>query len=240
VIPTQKDEFYAVFNAIENRVMGSLKQNLQSGYPGIPFANGEFDFKEQRAPLDLPEYWLCDSMDGAIQYMQHLPGWTINLVLVRNGTAHFAAIYDPLAKEMFWAQEGQGAYLNDQPIHINKKTELWLMLATFDHPPFPKKFPGLNAKIGKSVENLLEQFGTVRNYGPHGLQLAHIAAGRIDVFYQEGLDTYNWLAGLLIAKEGGAEISTNDGSGWSWGAESLFVAPAGVVDRFLNGDGGNE
>jgi myo-inositol-1(or 4)-monophosphatase len=232
-IPQDRESLLVQFNAIEEKCLALLKASLAADFPETPWSGEEFDYREQQQPLDLPEYWLCDSMDGAIQYMQHLPGWTINLVLVRNGRPHFAAIYDPLAQEMFWAIEGAGAYLNDAPIKPSGKTDLSIMLAVFEYALPYTKVPGLNQKIGAAVGDLLDHFGVVRNYGPHGLQLAYIGAGRIDAFYQQGLDTYNWLGGILIAKEAGAEILTTDARPWTWGEDSLMVAAPGIAGKFL-------
>ncbi|MDJ1485007.1 inositol monophosphatase family protein [Cytophagaceae bacterium YF14B1] len=234
-IPQDQEELMSQFQEIDKKCLVMLQDALNLMYLEIPWAeDSEFDFEQQKQPLDLPEFWLCDSMDGAVQYMRHLPGWTINLVLVREGRPYLAVIYDPMQQEMYWAKEGEGAYLNGKPLQVKAKSELWLMLSVFEHPALSKSVTGLNHRIGASVEELLDQFGTVRNYGPHGLQLAWLGAGRIDVFCQEGLDTYNCLPGILIAKEAGAQISTTDGRDWTWGADSLFVAAPGVLERFLN------
>jgi myo-inositol-1(or 4)-monophosphatase len=232
-IPKDRNGFSIAFDEIEQICLSSLKASLGGRFPEIPWAEGELDFRQQESPLPIPEYWLCDSVDGVVQYLQHLPGWTINLVLVRDGHPNFAAIYDPLQGELYWAKEGSGAYLNDTPLKPAWKTETRLMLAAFAHPPLSGKILGLHRRIGVSVEALLDYFGAVRNYGPNALQIASVGAGRIDVFCQEGLDTYNWLPGILIAKEAGAQISTTDGRPWTWGEGSLFVAAPGVLDRFL-------
>jgi myo-inositol-1(or 4)-monophosphatase len=232
-IPEDRETFAVLFNDLEQRCLSSLKTSLHTRFPYTPWIEGEFDFEAQKCSQRTTEYWLCDSMDGAVQYLQHLPGWTINLVLVRDGNPYFAAIYDPLQQEMYWAKHGAGAYLNDARMNVAAKTDPWLMLVAFDHPPFSKKVAGLNQRIGESVQNLLDHFGAVRNYGPHGLQIASVGAGRVDVFCQEGLDTYNWLAGILIAKEAGAQISTVDGRAWTWGESSLFVAAHGVQNAYL-------
>jgi len=77
------------------------------------------------------------------------------------------------------------AYLNNTLIKILPKPYSRFMLATFEHPSSQEKISGLNERIGKSVKSLLDQFAIVRNYGPHGLQLASIAAGRIDIFVRK-------------------------------------------------------
>lgn len=91
-IPWDKASLSVQFDAIEQQCLAMLKSSLAAGFPDTPWRGDEFDYADQRQPLALPEYRLCDSMDGALQYMQHLPGWTINLVLVRNGHPHFAVI----------------------------------------------------------------------------------------------------------------------------------------------------
>lgn len=84
---------------------------------------------------------------------------------------------------MFWAKEGYGAFLNDKPIEPSSKTSLGDMVAVFEYTHHYTKTEGLYQKIGTSVGDLLENFGVVRNYGPHGLQLAYVGAGRIDLFH---------------------------------------------------------
>jgi len=232
-IPEDAVTFAALFSAIEQKSIALLKSGLATEFPGIPWIEDEFDINGQKYGSSMPEYWLFDSMDGAVQYLQHLPGWAFNLVLVRDGKPYFAAVYNPLGDEMFWALEGGGAFLNNVPIHPSKKTDNSLMLATFNHPPYQNKFEGLNKAIGKSLEKLLSTFGAVRNYGPLGLMLCSLAAGRIDIYYQFGLDTYNWLAGILIAKEAGALVLNAEGADWVWGDESLLVSAQPLPASFF-------
>lgn len=235
-VPQTRDELLSQLQTIDERCLASLKADLSPTFADTPWLIGdEFDSAGQKKPLDWPQYWLCDAMDGAIQYLQHLPGWSINLVLIRAGSPYLSVIYAPLEGELFWAGEGAGAFLNDSPIKPSTKTDYRVMLATFDygHVDEADPTPDLNQQIGESVTTLLNQFGIVRNYGPHGLQLAWVGAGRIDLFYQRGLDTFNWLAGLLIAKEAGADILTTDGLPWTWGENSLLVAAPGIAQPFL-------
>lgn len=231
-IPTNKEQFFRELEAIDERCMAVLKTGLASEFPDTPWNTiDEFDSDGQKQPLPLPKYWICDSMDGAIQYLQHIPGWTINLALIRNGELYFSVIYDPLSNEMFWAQKESGAFMNGQPIQPLAKTDPDIMLAVFEHGHQEPAIPGFNQKHGTVVTDLLNKFGVVRNYGPHGLQLAYVGAGRIDVFHQLGLDTFNWLAGILIAREAGANILNAEGDIWKWGDESLVVSASGATIR---------
>ncbi|OMQ13022.1 inositol monophosphatase family protein [[Flexibacter] sp. ATCC 35103] len=233
-IPQTMDELLKQLEDIDTLCLTSLKEDLSTEFPNTPWHIGdEFDTNSQRNPAEIEEYWLCDAMDGAIQYLQHIAGWTINLVLIRNGKPFFAVIYDPLANEMFWAQDGKGAFMNGESLKISRKTDPAVMLAVFEYGHQDKSNNNLNEKIGATVTKLLGNFGIVRNYGPHGLQLAYVGAGRIDLFVQEDIDTYNWIAGLLIAKEAGAEILTTTGNSWKWGSESLLVAQKNITEKYL-------
>ncbi|WP_343609197.1 inositol monophosphatase family protein [Chryseobacterium oranimense] len=233
-IPQTMDELLEKLDDIDTLCLTSLKQDLLIEFPDTPWHIGdEFDTDSQRKPASQDEYWLCDAMDGAIQYLQHIAGWTINLVLIRGGKPVFSVIYDPLASEMFWAIDGEGAFMNGKMIRVSQKNDLSVMLAVFDYGHQDKSDNDLNEKIGATVTKLIDNFGIVRNYGPHGLQLAYVGAGRIDLFIQEDMDTYNWIAGLLIAKESGAELLTTTGEMWKWGSESLLVASKRTAEKYL-------
>lgn len=233
-IPQTMDELLKQLDDIEVLCLTSLKEDLSLEFPNTTWNIGdEFDTDAQRAPSVQSEYWLCDAMDGAIQYLQHIAGWTVNLVLVRGGKPIFSVIYDPLANEMFWAKDGEGAFMNGKALKLSHKTDWAVMLAVFEYGHQDKSNNHLNEKIGSTVTKLLNNFGIVRNYGPHGLQLAYVGAGRIDLFVQDDIDTYNWMAGLLIAKESGAEILTTTGTPWKWGSESLLVAQKSITEKYL-------
>lgn len=234
ILPQSMEELLKQLESIDILCLTSLKKDLFLKFPNTPWHIGdEFDTDSQRNPAEDEEYWLCDAMDGAIQYLQHIAGWTINLALIRDGKPFFSVIYDPLANEIFWAKDGEGAFMNGKTLEISHKTDLAIMLAVFEYGHQDKSDNNLNQKIGTTVTKLLQNFGIVRNYGPHGLQLAYVGAGRIDLFVEEDLDTYNWIAGILIAKEAGAEILTTDGSPWKWGSGSLLAAPKSITEKYL-------
>lgn len=220
---------------IDEQCLPALKEAIAPAFPNTPWLIGdEFDSTGQRQPLDLPEYWLCDAMDGAIQYLQHVPGWTINIVLIRAGKPYLSVVYSPLDDELFWAQAGKGAFLNGKAIHPSTKTDTSVMLAVveYGHQDQANPTPYLHEQVGKAVTQLLDHVGIVRNYGPHGLQLASVGAGRIDLFYQPGLDTFNWLAGLLIAQEAGATILTINGQPWQWGIRVYWLSRPALRQSF--------
>jgi myo-inositol-1(or 4)-monophosphatase len=234
-IPRTMDELMEAVIHIEDMCFDALQRRVDAFSPAIPWVDDdEFTADTQRQPAAYDAYWLCDTMDGAIQYLQHVPGWTINLVLIRNGQPHLSVIYDPLTDELFWAVDGQGAFLGDQKLHTSTKLAGDTMLAVWEYGHQLKKDMDWKNKTANAITGLLACFGVVRNYGPHGLQLAYLGAGRIDLFIQCDLDTHNWLAGMLIAKEAGARLLSVDGSRWHWGDDSLLAGTPAAVEIFLS------
>jgi myo-inositol-1(or 4)-monophosphatase len=231
-VPQTMTELQARLDDIEARCMAALQGPLAATFSNIPWLAAD-EFGLSAEATDLPaEYWLCDAMDGAIQYVQQLPGWTINLVLMRQSEPVFAAIYDPLAHELFWAQAGAGAFVNETPLRPSTKREPGVMVAVFEHTHGLDEDVALRQRVAQGLATLLGTYGVVRNYGPHGLQLAYIGAGRLDVFLQVGRDLENWLPGLLIAREAGADVLTAAGQPWQWAADSLLVTAPGLGATF--------
>lgn len=231
-VPQTMAELQARLADIEARCMAALQGALAVAFPTMPWlAADEFTLSAEATALPA-EYWLCDAMDGAIQYVQQLSGWTINLVLVHQGEPVFAAIYDPLAQELFWAQAGAGAFLNETPLRPSTKREPGIMVAVFEHTHGLDEDVALRQRVSEGLATLLGTYGVVRNYGPHALQLAYVGAGRLDVFLQVGRDLENWLPGLLIAREAGADVLTAAGQPWQWAADSLLVTAPGLGTTF--------
>jgi myo-inositol-1(or 4)-monophosphatase len=231
-VPQTMTELQVRLADIEARCLAALQGPLLATFPTIPWlAADEFALSAEATTLPA-EYWLCDAMDGAIQYVQQLPGWTINLVLMRQGEPVFAAIYDPLTQELFWAQAGAGAFVNEARLHPSTKRELGVMVAVFEHTHGLDEDATLRQRFSQGLATLLGTYGVVRNYGPHGLQLAYVGAGRLDVFLQVGRDLENWLPSLLIAREAGAEVLTATNQPWAWAADSLLVTAPGLGATF--------
>lgn len=229
-VPQTPKEFMKALTDIEEFCLSMLQKEIDAAFGNIPWASDdEFDYVSQQSPAAYESYWLCDTMDGAIQYLQQIAGWTINLVLIENGEPTFSIIYDPLADECFYAEKHQGAYMNGQPIAVSQKKSPENMVAVLEYGHQLKTSENWKENLSSALTGLTEKFGVVRNYGPHGLQLAYVGAGRIDLFVQCDLDTHNWLAGLLIAQEAGAKVLASDGKVWKWGDESIIVGTSEAV-----------
>ncbi len=222
----ERDAMMAAFRAIDGEANATLRDALAARWPDIAWLADEFDGDEGDARARDGAFWACDAIDGAVQYLRGIPQWCVSLALVRGGRPVFAVLYDAMHDELFHAEAGVGAFLNGQPIRVNaKSTHRDAFLAT-SQPPFVGA-----ADIGRaarSLERVLPQAGVVRNFGPTSLQIAWVACGRLDAFWEHGEDTFNCLGAALMVREAGGVVTDLDGVDWRLRSASIVAGPAGV------------
>ncbi|MGW3247419.1 inositol monophosphatase family protein [Streptomyces sp. NPDC001070] len=221
--------FRRALDAIEAPLVAVLRERLDALRPGVPWA-AELD---ERVP-DRGEVWVVDAIDGAVQYLQGLPQFCVNLALVRDGEPVAAALHAPLLGETCTAAAGEGAARDGVRISPSMKTDPAAAVLATSHPPFlAAREPGLAEPTGRALAAVLPHVGAVRNLGPTSWQLADVAAGRLDGFWQLGRDDANLLGGVLIAREAGAVATDLHGLPWRAGATSVLVAGPGLHGRLL-------
>lgn len=162
---------------------------------------------EESAPVegkDPTRRWIVDPLDGTTNFLHGLPHWAISIALEQKGEIVSAVIYDPAKDEMFYAEKGQGAWLNDsQRLRVSaRKTMIEAIFAT--GLPFGGRsdLPETLKDLGR----LLPATAGVRRWGAAALDLAYVAAGRYDGFWERRLHAWDMAAGLLIVKEAGGLV----------------------------------
>jgi myo-inositol-1(or 4)-monophosphatase len=144
--------------------------------------------------------WIIDPLDGTINYMHGFPHWAISIALEKNDEIVAAVTYDPVKNEMFWAEKGSGAYLNDKKIRVSGKNVLSNLLISVDVL--------LDDRTSKSC--LL--FSNTRKTGSTTLNMAYLAAGRIDVVFSSPKpNKWDMAAGMLLIQEAGGVLATKNG-----------------------------
>ena len=146
---------------------------------------------------DDPSYkWVIDPLDGTFNYMHGLPHWAISIALKKNGEVVAAVTYDPVKNEMFWAEKGCGAYLNDRKIRVSNRNRLGDLLVS----------SGNLSGVSKSLTQ------STRKSGSMTLDMAYLAAGRIDVLYSApNSNEWDIAAGMLLIKEAGGVLLDKSG-----------------------------
>ena len=146
--------------------------------------------------------WVIDPLDGTHNYLRGFPHFAVSIALLEHGDPIVGVVLDPLRNEIFTASKGDGAFLNDRRIRVGKRDGLdGALLAT----GFPfRQRAHLEAQIGMT-RALLRQAEDIRRTGSAALDIAYVAAGRLDGFYEIGLKPWDMAAGCLLIREAGGK-----------------------------------
>jgi myo-inositol-1(or 4)-monophosphatase len=156
--------------------------------------------------------WLVDPLDGTTNYTHGLPLFCVSIGFEVEGKLELGVVYAPCQEELYLAQAGQGATLNDQPLHVSDVDELrQAMLAT----GFPYDRNAALARALRSFEMLSFRSQAVRRVGSAALDLCFVASGRFDAYWEHVVRPWDMGAGALIVLEAGGQLSATDGSAFS-------------------------
>jgi myo-inositol-1(or 4)-monophosphatase len=154
-----------------------------------------------------PFRWIIDPLDGTTNYVHGFPYYAVSIGLQQDGRLVAGAVYNPVADEMFLAMEGEGAWLNRQPLRCSAVTQLSESLVI-------ASLPVATHRDDPAVQRFLKVLGhaqTVQRTGSAALNLASVAAGRIEGFWSTSLKPWDMAAGVLIVQEAGGKVSRVDG-----------------------------
>ena len=176
----------------------AVRAVLTDGAPSIPVF-GEEEGGE-RAELG----WLVDPLDGTTNFLHGLPHWAVSIALEREGEIVAGVVYEPVRDEMFWAEKGQGCFLNSARLRVSERRRLDdSLIATGipfkgrgDHPAFLREQTAVMAEVAG-----------IRRFGSAALDLAYVAAGRYEGFWETGLSPWDVAAGILLVSEAGGFVT---------------------------------
>ena len=174
-----------------------------------------------------PKKWIIDPLDGTSNFSKGIPLFVTQLAYTENNKVKIAAIYDPIHDNLFYAEKGKGAYLNDSRIFVAKDDRNRAMITVSPDRKDPEKklFRNLYYHLPKIVAR-------VRDFGSTALELAYVARGGLEANIQLGLSSYDFAAGVLLVEEARGKITKLDGSAWTF-PEVKFVASNGVFHERL-------
>ncbi|MCB1859957.1 MAG: inositol monophosphatase [Gammaproteobacteria bacterium] len=152
--------------------------------------------------------WVIDPLDGTTNYLHGFPQFSVSIALKHKGVLEHALVYDPLRDEMFTASRGAGALLNDRRIRASSRKVLTGALLGTGFPY--RELVHLDPYLGM-FRDLISEVAGIRRPGSAALDLAYVAAGRLDGFWELGLSEWDIAAGALLIKEAGGTISDLSG-----------------------------
>jgi myo-inositol-1(or 4)-monophosphatase len=153
--------------------------------------------------------WIIDPLDGTTNYIHGYPMFSVSIALEYKGEIILGVVFDPLRNELFTAEKGKGAFLNGNPIKVSPVSELKNSLITTGFPFRKKESIDIYLRLFK---NLFHKVSDIRRAGSAALDLAHLASGRCDGFFEIGLSTWDIAAGSLLIREAGGVVTDFGGS----------------------------
>jgi myo-inositol-1(or 4)-monophosphatase len=186
------------------RAEAMIKQDLNKARPGYAFLMEESGASGSE---NWTWRWVVDPLDGTTNFLHGMPHWAISIGLERrlpDGAIEAAAgvIYAPATDEMFWAEKGSGAFMNDRRLRVSARRDLGqAVFATgipFAVAPARQRFA-----FARTLGTLMPQVAGIRRFGAAALDLAWVAAGRFDGYWEIGVKPWDIAAGILLVREAG-------------------------------------
>ena len=212
-----------VDHAAEEAILGVLRD----AYPSHGFLAEESGEKNSRADY----VWVIDPLDGTTNFLHGLPQYCVSIALLHKSVPQQAVIFDPNRNELFTATKGSGAFLNDRRIRVSRIDRL-------DGALVGTGFPF--REVEKNLERYMAMFRTImrgtagiRRAGAAALDLAWVAAGRMDAFWEIGLSPWDMAAGALLVREAGGLVGDFDGEDGYLASGEIVAANAKVFSAML-------
>jgi myo-inositol-1(or 4)-monophosphatase len=185
-----------------------LRQELEKARPGYGFLGEE---EGERKGTDAEHRFIIDPIDGTFNFMRALPVFAITIALERKGEIVAAVTYNPISDELFHAEKGTGAFLNNKRMRVGSRKHLHEALVATNIPH--RGDPQDHVTHRNEVAVMQARSGGIRVFGSVALDLAYIAASRIDAAWSYGLKPWDVAAGLLFVRESGGFVVDLHGKG---------------------------
>jgi myo-inositol-1(or 4)-monophosphatase len=186
----------------------TLREELGRARPGYAFLMEE---SGAHGSENWAWRWVVDPLDGTTNFLHGMPHWAISIALERrlaDGTSEIAAglVYAPAVDEMFWAERGVGAFMNERRLRVSARREFHdAVFAT--GIPFAAAEARNRLAFARTLGTLMPEVAGIRRFGAAALDLAWVAAGRFDGYWELGVKPWDYFAGLLLVREAGGYVT---------------------------------
>ncbi|THA81254.1 inositol monophosphatase family protein [Streptomyces sp. A0592] len=217
------DEVVDEIHANDDAVLDVLREPLLRARPGSQWAEDEL----AGGALPPGEWWVVDPAEGNINHVHGMEDWAVTATLVSDNRPVLTVVHLPLTGDTYTAVAGGGARLNDRPLKVSAKTDLGAAL-TGTGQARPDEDERSLRRIGDSVTAMLMGGLVVRVSVPATMQLIHVAAGRMDAFWQFSDVRSGLVAGALLVSEAGGTVTDLAGEPWSTAGRDFLAAAPGI------------
>lgn len=204
----------------------TIREELERARPDFGFLMEE---SGERPGKTAGTRWIVDPLDGTLNFLHGLPHWAISIALEVDGQIAAGVVHDPVKDELFWAEKGAGAFMNSRRLRVSGRTRMADALVATGIPWAERAEDPVF--IGQ-LDRVMKASSGIRRYGAASLDLAYVAAGRYDGFWETGLKPWDVAAGTLIVAEAGgfvAEIGGRSRNGMEPVMNGSIVAANGQL-----------
>lgn len=184
-----------------------LFEELSKARPGYGF------LMEERGAVegtDKSHRWIVDPLDGTLNFMHALPQFAISIALEREGELVAGVVYNPATDELYHAEKGRGCYVNDRRLRVSERRMFQEAVIATGTPFFGKKG---HATFLKELHQIMPHCAGIRRFGAASLDLAGVAAGKFDGFWERGLGAWDVAAGIVLVREAGGQAGSIEQTG---------------------------
>lgn len=192
-------------SAADRKAEQILRDALQKARPDYGFVMEESGIV---VGTDPSHRWHIDPLDGTTNFLHGIPHFAISVGLERDGQVVAGVIYDPIKDEIFIAEKGKGAFLNNRRLRVAARTEMADAVISCGLPNIGKGDHGLFLREAAAV---MGSVAGMRRFGAAALDLAYVASGRLDAYWERGLNSWDMAAGIVLIREAGGFVSDAEG-----------------------------
>ncbi len=179
---------------------------------------------------DSPYQWIIDPIDGTVNFAHGIPLCCVSIGLKHGDDLILGTVYNPMMNELFFAEKGKGAFLNDKPISVSQKSDFRKACLVTG---FPYKWPDSREHPIRVFERFIMEGLPVRRLGSAAIDLCWVACGRFDGFWEYNLSSWDVAAGYLIVQEAGGRITNFEGDPYSVFDKETLATNGNIHDEML-------
>jgi myo-inositol-1(or 4)-monophosphatase len=215
-------------SAADLKAEQTIFEMLSKARPGYGFLGEERGLIEG---TDKTHTWIVDPLDGTTNFLHAIPHFAINIALQREGAVVAAVTYNPVTNELFWAEKGKGCFVNDKRLRVAARTRMdEAVMAT----GIPFLGHGQHATFLKELHQISQRVAGVRRFGSAALDLAWVAAGRYDAYWERDLNPWDLAAGILLVTEAGGRVTNAQGEDDVLGSGSVCAGNLEIQPQLLD------
>ena len=204
---------------VDHAAEAAIIETLREAYPTHSFLGEEGGVQGE----DQENVWIIDPLDGTTNFLHGFPTFAVSLACQYRGRIEHAVVYDPMRQELFTASRGDGAQLDGRRIRVSKQATLEGALIGTGFP-YRENSRWIDPYLAM-LKSVMQQSAGIRRPGAAALDLAYVAAGRIDAFWEIGLNAWDTAAGSLLITEAGGRIGTLTGGEYRQNGNVLAGSP---------------